>query len=86
MTGLATTAVTPVGIVLLVGATLPYAAVMSVAAWRLREPSTRWFDLLRGFVTLHMAYGLGFWQGLMRFAPRWIRDRRGVVEHLRDGA
>jgi hypothetical protein len=57
-----------------------------VAAWRLREPTTRWWDLIRGFVTLHLAYGLGFWQGLIRFAPRWIRDRRGSIEYLRDSA
>jgi succinoglycan biosynthesis protein ExoA len=84
--GLLAAAVTPVGIVLVAGATLPYAAIMSVAAWRLREPATRWFDLFRAFLTLHLAYGLGFWQGLIRFAPRWIRDRRGAVEYLGDRA
>jgi hypothetical protein len=78
-------AITPFGLLLVAGATVPYAVAMSVAAWRLREPTTRWWDLVRGFVTLHLAYGLGFWQGLIRFAPRWVRDRRGAVEYLRDG-
>ena len=27
-------------------------------------------------------YGIGFWQGLVRYAPRWIWNRRGFPDQL----
>ncbi len=40
---------------------------------------TGWRHLLRlplAFVTLHLAYGLGFWAGIMRFGPPWREVER----------
>ncbi len=60
------------------GAAGAYLVVVGAGAWRLASraglPAGR---LLATFACLHLAYGLGFWQGLVRFAPRWVRDRRG---------
>ena len=69
-------------LVLTIGAVTSYSAVMIVAARRLGSPGTRVWDVFRALVTLHVAYGVGFWQGLVRFAPRWVRDRRGAREAL----
>ncbi len=33
--------------------------------------------LLLTFPTLHLAYGLGFWAGVIRFGPPWQRERAG---------
>ena len=34
-------------------------------------------QLLAAFLVLHLSYGIGFWQGLVRFAPRWLVRRAG---------
>jgi glycosyltransferase involved in cell wall biosynthesis len=38
---------------------------------------TAWQHMLRlpvAFATLHLAYGLGFWMGILRFGPPWKRE------------
>lgn len=35
-------------------------------------------DISRAFLAMHLGYGVGFWQGLVVFLPRWFVDRRGA--------
>lgn len=44
-----------------------YAGVVLVASLRLRKPDTRWWLIAAAFVTLHLAYGLGTWGGLLEW-------------------
>jgi len=41
-----------------------YAAVVVVAGMRLREPGVEWWRIAGALVTLHVAYGIGTWQGV----------------------
>lgn len=54
---------------------VPYVAVMTVASLRLRRDGTSVWSVFRALACLHLGYGVGFWQGLIRFAPRWFRPR-----------
>jgi glycosyltransferase involved in cell wall biosynthesis len=46
------------------------AAIAARAGWR------HLLRLLLAFATLHLAYGLGFWAGVLRFGPPWRRGKR----------
>jgi hypothetical protein len=65
------------------GAAGAYLAVIGVGSLRLagrtQLPATR---LLATFATLHLAYGIGFWQGLIRFSLRWFHGRCGEPPRL----
>lgn len=63
-------------ILLTVVSGLSYVAVMTVASLRLRRDGTRATDVFRALLSLHLAYGVGFLQGLVRFAPHWVRSRK----------
>ena len=39
-------------------------------------------EVIAAYACIHVAYGTGFWIGLVRFAPRWFIDRRGSVPVL----
>lgn len=52
-----------------------YLIVMTVASLRLRRDGASALHVFRALVSIHLAYGIGFWQGLIRFAPRWFRPR-----------
>jgi succinoglycan biosynthesis protein ExoA len=54
-------------------------AVVAASALAFREHRTRVFPgLPLAFVILHVAYGAGFWAGLLRFRGRWGRASRGA--------
>jgi hypothetical protein len=59
-----------------------YLAAVTVASGRLRRSGISMPSLVATFITLHSAYGLGFWQGLVRFAPRWFIRRSGHPARL----
>ena len=59
-----------------------YGAVLLVAVARIDRRGATTLSVLWALATLHFAYGLGFWQGVVRFAPRWIVDRKGALERL----
>jgi hypothetical protein len=59
-----------------------YALMMGVAAARVRPAGTSTWQMLATFLVLHIAYGVGFWQGMIRFAPRWLVHRRGRPARL----
>lgn len=63
-------------------AAVAYAALMAAAARRLGTSQAPATLIFRALVTLHLAYGVGFWQGLVRFAPRWFSGRSGHVDLL----
>jgi glycosyltransferase involved in cell wall biosynthesis len=72
----------PPAILLTAAAAGAYATVMSLASLRISGPGVRAVDVLTSLVTLHVAYGIGTWQGLVRFLPRWFHDRGGTIERL----
>jgi succinoglycan biosynthesis protein ExoA len=39
-------------------------------------------DVVAAYACIHLGYGIGVWIGAIRFAPRWIIDRRGTVPRL----
>ena len=80
--GLLLTPLSPAGPILAGLAVGAYIVVMGAASWRLRDGDVRARDVFRALATLHTAYGVGLLQGLIRFAPRWIRDRQGRLERL----
>jgi cellulose synthase/poly-beta-1,6-N-acetylglucosamine synthase-like glycosyltransferase len=55
-----------------------YLVVMLIASRRIAGGGASAFDVLQALLTLHLAYGIGVWQGLVRFAPRWLT--RGQVD------
>jgi hypothetical protein len=59
-----------------------YVVVMVPASVRLGRRGVAPRHVFQALLTLHLAYGIGFWQGLARFAPRWFRGRRGVPDRL----
>jgi hypothetical protein len=70
----------------------PVVAVAAVVAWlamatyfaRSVAPvfETTTPNVVLAFACLHAGYGIGTWMGLLRFAPRWVIDRRGDVPRL----
>jgi succinoglycan biosynthesis protein ExoA len=63
-----------------------YFAAVTVASRRLRRSGVSMRSLVATFLTLHSAYGLGFWQGLVRFAPRWFVRRSGDPARLENAS
>ena len=51
-----------------------YAAVVIAAGFRLRRGDVRWWRIVASLATLHLAYGLGTWLGLVTW---WSKDPRG---------
>jgi glycosyltransferase involved in cell wall biosynthesis len=43
-------------------------------------------DTVRAYACIHAGYGAGTWAGLVRFAPRWFINRRGVVPKMAQSA
>ena len=74
--------VTPIAPVLTVASAGAYGAVMAAALARVDRRGASRMSVLQALVTLHLAYGIGFWQGIVRFAPRWVLDRKGGAERL----
>jgi succinoglycan biosynthesis protein ExoA len=56
-----------------------YLALMSIASHRMAGGGASTFLILRALLTVHSAYGIGVWQGALRFAPRWLIRRRGAA-------
>jgi GT2 family glycosyltransferase len=81
--GAALSLVSPLGMVVLAISGLGYLAVIGGGAMLFAPPGVGRARLLASFVVLHVAYGIGFWQGMLRFAPKWFRGRRGTVPGLR---
>jgi hypothetical protein len=80
--GLALGLLTPIGWFVAAAAAGSYLAVMLVASRRLAGPGTTPALILASLLTLHSAYGIGMWQGVIRFAPRWVTRRRGQPARL----
>jgi succinoglycan biosynthesis protein ExoA len=59
-----------------------YLAAVIMVSRRLRRSGVSMPSLIATFVTLHSAYGFGFWHGLIRFAPRWFVRRPGNPARL----
>jgi glycosyltransferase involved in cell wall biosynthesis len=74
--------VTSAGWLVASGAGGSYLVVMSIASRRLAGGGSSALDVMKVFATLHLAYGIGVWQGLVRFAPRWVTRRRGDLVAL----
>jgi succinoglycan biosynthesis protein ExoA len=72
----------PLGWLIAIAAAGSYLAVMSVASRRLAGGGATTAQVLATLVTLHSAYGIGMWQGIIRFAPRWLTRRRGQSARL----
>jgi succinoglycan biosynthesis protein ExoA len=80
--GLIVAPLTVLGPVAALASTAAYAAVMLTASYRIDAKGTTRPLVMTALVTLHLAYGIGFWLGLVRFAPRWIWNRRGRPAQL----
>jgi cellulose synthase/poly-beta-1,6-N-acetylglucosamine synthase-like glycosyltransferase len=74
---------TPIGWVAAAAAAISYMGIMLAASGRLASPDVGRARLLVTFLALHAGYGAGMWMGAVRFAPRWVIDRRGAPETLR---
>lgn len=61
---------------------LMYFAVLGIGVLRVDPRGAPRWRIFAALVTLHVAYGVGFWEGLVRFLPRWFRDRAGTVPAL----
>lgn len=65
-----------------IAAAVSYVAVMSLAATRIGGRGIARREVLAAFAAVHLGYGTGMWGGLIRFAPRWVVERRGRPERL----
>jgi len=72
--------------VLPVAAIGAYIAVMSIPSLRLAGSGVSGLRILGTLLVLHAAYGIGMWQGLVRFASRWLVDRDGAPPRLPSGS
>ncbi len=63
-------------------AVISYVLVIGLASIRTASPEVPSWRLFATFATLHVGYGIGFWQGLVRFAPRWLSRRAGRPARL----
>lgn len=71
----------PAAVLFAVGAGT-YLVVMFAAAIRMGRGIAAASRVVVAFLALHLGYGIGFWQGLIRFAPRWVSRRRGAPPRL----
>jgi succinoglycan biosynthesis protein ExoA len=76
--------VAPVGViapwfsVIPIGSAGAYLVANLISSERVAGRSgTRTLDVSKAFVAMHLGYGLGFWQGVLAYAPRWFRNRSG---------
>ncbi len=76
VTAIGSFALAPFAVLFVIGAGA-YLLVMLVAAIRMRGGLAHSCRVVAAFLTLHLGYGVGFWQGLFRFAPRWFVRRKG---------
>jgi succinoglycan biosynthesis protein ExoA len=74
--------VSPLALIPLAACGPVYLGVVAAGAARRKEVDVSRVSVFAALITLHAAYGIGFWQGLVRFAPRWFRDRRGTIPAL----
>ena len=73
---------TMLGPVASIAALASYGAVMGMAATRMGRRGIPRGDIFAALAGVHLGYGVGMWSGLIRFAPRWVIDRRGRRERL----
>lgn len=57
-----------------------YALVMAAGVVGVQGVSR--LQVATAVLALHLGYGLGFWQGMIRFAPRFFSGRLGSTSHL----
>jgi succinoglycan biosynthesis protein ExoA len=74
--------VTPLGAYAWIGLALLYLGVLAAGVAGTDPRGAQRWRVFVALVVLHLAYGIGFWEGLVRFAPRWFRDRRGSIPSL----
>lgn len=63
--GAVAAALSPVLAAAWIGGIALYLVVVGVASVRLAEPGVAWWRILAALVTLHVAYGIGTWQGVI---------------------
>ena len=72
-----------VGLVVLAAGSLAW---VGSATWFARRVAGQYAstvpDVVLAYACIHVGYGVGMWAGLVRFAPRWLRDRAGQVPSL----
>jgi glycosyltransferase involved in cell wall biosynthesis len=75
--------VVPAAALVTLGVALAWLAAATYFAWRVadRHGSTV-HEVIAAYACLHLAYGIGVWVGMVRFAPRWFIARRGTVPIL----
>jgi glycosyltransferase involved in cell wall biosynthesis len=69
----------------LIGAGLTLAAYLGfigIGGAKLAARGARPVSIVASLAAVHLGYGVGFWQGLIRFAPRWFVNRHGRIEYL----
>lgn len=59
-----------------------YGALVFAATARRSDRGAEPLRFAASIAVLHTSYGLGFWEGLLRFAPRWLVRRQGSIERL----
>jgi len=59
-----------------------YLLLVILAAVRIGGNGIARRAVVASLCAVHLGYGIGFWQGLVRFAPRWIWHRRRAPEPL----
>jgi glycosyltransferase involved in cell wall biosynthesis len=59
----------------LMSASVYVAANLVFSARVSRRTQTRMVDVMKAFAGMHLGYGLGFLQGVLAYAPRWLRSR-----------
>ena len=73
----------PAALVVLGGAAVAWLALAVGFASRVAGPyGASVPDVVTAYACLHVGYGAGMWMGLVRFAPRWLRDRVGAIPRL----
>jgi succinoglycan biosynthesis protein ExoA len=50
-----------------------YLMVIGSAIGRMQTPGTSRPRVMAAIATMHAGYGIGFWQGIVAFGPRWLR-------------
>ncbi len=75
--------VVPAGVIVAFGTVLAWIAGATYSARSVAESHGSTVpDVLTAFACLHVGYGIGFWVGFVRFAPRWFIRRSGTVPAL----
>jgi succinoglycan biosynthesis protein ExoA len=73
------------GLVVTFGALVAYLVVMGLAAWRMPARDVPARSVMAAFAAMHLGYGIGMLQGLVRFSRRWSPPPEGLPARLDDG-